>query len=794
MMYAQSCELAAWPFRLTPDHRFFFAVPQHEEILESFRSSRSRGKGFRVLTGEIGAGKTMLFRVMRSELQASGARVAEVVTSNVGPDELLAILAIQFGLAQPGDEALDASARLRAFLAECRSKGQRVVAFIDEAQNLPLPSLESLYPLVDLDVGGRPALEIFLLGQPELRKAFDRDSADEAGRRVVWKHHLRPLKEEDTCGFILHRLKAAGWCGRPAFTAKAYRLIHRYSGGAPRRIVVLCNRTLVHAQLENLEEIDGNAVRQVLEDARREGLPIADVIDTDIPTTDEAARQGAQVPNAQVSNAQVPNADGPNIEDQDLADSRPRRRRRSADLLRAVTKATDVAEGAPELPPADLLRAVEKAIGPPPEGCPEPPPAESPGAVEKAAGKRALALDEAIEVSETTPGVSPGGHRRAASIAAEAQGARSTPDAGKTKGLVDSGVPAGPGSESGKGSVALAAVRSGPRLHRAASRHRFRPRSLGLALVAGVCVLVATGPVEHGRSWQDALRDQPPDCVTCSDEREAAAAPSDVETPGGSQVVRGESSGLGEIGQASTSTEVLSRSSDPRDGGKAGTLQQSDGEIGGSASPEDKNAADVAEAQEDRQGGVGSLADEVRAVQPLDEPSRKKPSETKSLQDRADALGVEARGAEASRPDADQRPASREAGHADRDGLQKAAGLDHPAATEMDAELSPSISLIRLVLTRRIVDREPSGTVTSFSAADRQAFAFVRLSNPGPPTEVSFVWYRGNSKRSIVKTDVGTSRAWRTWSSVRLSPGSWRVKILSPDGRLIGEQGFVVEP
>ena len=104
------------------------------------------------------------------------------------------------------------------------------------------------------------------------------------------------------------------------------------------------------------------------------------------------------------------------------------------------------------------------------------------------------------------------------------------------------------------------------------------------------------------------------------------------------------------------------------------------------------------------------------------------------------------------------------------------------------------MTLIDLVLTRAIVDREPVDEADSFAVADGQAFAFARIENPGPTAKVYFVWYRGDRVQANVGLDVKTSARWRTWSAATLKPGSWRVQVLSPDGDVLGERRFVVEP
>ena len=245
-------------------------------------------------------------------------------------------------------------------------------------------------------------------------------------------------------------------------------------------------------------------------------------------------------------------------------------------------------------------------------------------------------------------------------------------------------------------------------------------------------------------------------------------APSDLETPGasvadpvGSQVVQLKSPSLGDAGRDTTSAEGQDKHQ-----GEAGSLSVEVGALDGLAER------------------LLEISNEINTVE----------SDLGNIEVDLDGLENEAGDARSSRLDADQPPAPQAPDSAVGEGSRKAAASDPPAATERDSEPGHSLSLTSLVLTRRIVNREPSGSVKSFSAGDRLAFVFVRLNNPGPPTQVSFVWYRDNSKHSIFRTRVGTSRAWRTWSSVRLSAGSWRVDVLSPDGSVIGEESFVVAP
>jgi type II secretory pathway predicted ATPase ExeA len=276
-MYLEFYKLRAPPFQLTPDRKFFFAARQHAKALHDLFADRTIHHGFHVITGEVGAGKTTLLQIMRSKLDGSDACVAQIVTTQLGPDDLLRMLAAQFGIPIASVEPDMLLVRFRDFLTNCCEMGRRVVVFIDETQNLSLSCFEMLFSLMDLEVGGRPLIEIFLLGQPEFRNALESGAMPEVQRRVVSSHHLESLGFEETRGLILHRLRTAGWQGDPSFSKRAYLLIHQLTRGVPRRINLFCNRLLIYTHLEELHQITSAVVFEVIEDARREGLPIGDL-------------------------------------------------------------------------------------------------------------------------------------------------------------------------------------------------------------------------------------------------------------------------------------------------------------------------------------------------------------------------------------------------------------------------------------------------------------------------------------------------------------------------------------
>lgn len=298
-MYLDFYDLQAPPFQLTSDRRFFFAAPQYLDALKDLTPDRAMQKGFRLITGELGAGKSMLCYVMRSELERSNARVAHLVTTKIGPDDLLLMLAAQFGIDRSGGGPGAVLAGIRDFVTHNLEAGKRVVLFIDEAHNLPKPSFKALCSLADIEVEGRSPLEIFLIGQTEFCQALTSRAMKEVRRRIVTAYHLKPLDPGETRGFIVHRLGMAGWRDDPSFSEEAFRTIYRLTEGIPRKINVFCNRLLIDAHLKGLHEIDHGFVLQVVRDSRTEQLPIGGLtFGEDLLSHDEVMSDPDQSPAA----------------------------------------------------------------------------------------------------------------------------------------------------------------------------------------------------------------------------------------------------------------------------------------------------------------------------------------------------------------------------------------------------------------------------------------------------------------------------------------------------------------
>lgn len=263
-MYASFYQLKKKPFQLNPDPEFFFNSAVHRRALAYLRYGLTQGEGFVVVTGVPGTGKTMLVKELFETLRDENIVAGVMVTSQVGADDTLRIISATFGLSYDGDAKAVLLKNLEGFFKHKASEGKRVLLIVDEAQNLPLQSLEELRMLLNFELDGRPIFQVFLLGQEELRLTLQGGKMEQVRQRVAATYHLRPLEQEETREYILHRLTTAGWNRDPEFTDAAFEEIYTYSGGIPRLINTLCDRLLLYGYLEELHDLDVESVRLVI--------------------------------------------------------------------------------------------------------------------------------------------------------------------------------------------------------------------------------------------------------------------------------------------------------------------------------------------------------------------------------------------------------------------------------------------------------------------------------------------------------------------------------------------------
>ena len=271
-MYEAYYHLQAKPFQLTSDPRFFFSSKGHRRAMAYLVYGAHQGEGFIVITGEIGAGKTMLAATLAHNVASRSLVLAKVVSTNLEADDMVRMVATSFGLPQENSKAALLNA-VEQFLLACHRQGKRALLVVDEAQNLPARSVEELRMLSNFVSADKPLLQTFLLGQPEFRKTLQSPAMEQLRQRVIATCHLGPLDGAETEAYIVHRLQTVGWREDPSFSKEAFAAIHQYTGGIPRKINVLCDRLLLMSRLDEKHAITVNAVAVVVNELQQEFAP-----------------------------------------------------------------------------------------------------------------------------------------------------------------------------------------------------------------------------------------------------------------------------------------------------------------------------------------------------------------------------------------------------------------------------------------------------------------------------------------------------------------------------------------
>ncbi|MEM7664355.1 MAG: XrtA/PEP-CTERM system-associated ATPase [Pseudomonadota bacterium] len=272
-MYDQHYGFSGRPFQLTPDPQFYFESASHKKAMSYLGYGLNQGEGFIVITGEVGAGKSTLVAHLMERVDPDQLTVAQVVTSALDGEELIHVVAQNFGLSVEGRDKATALGAIEQFLQDEARAGRRCLLVVDECQNLDFTALEELRMLSNFQLGSHPLLQSLLLGQPEFRRTLaNHPDLDQLRQRIIASHHLEALDAHEVEDYIRHRLAHVGWEGRPALGEKLLPALFEQTDGIPRRVNQVMNRLLLLGAIEEQDELTTTMLDAVVEEMSSDQL------------------------------------------------------------------------------------------------------------------------------------------------------------------------------------------------------------------------------------------------------------------------------------------------------------------------------------------------------------------------------------------------------------------------------------------------------------------------------------------------------------------------------------------
>jgi general secretion pathway protein A len=262
-MYTKFYGFREKPFEITPDPKFLYLSENHKEALAHLTYAVREKKGFTVITGEVGTGKTTLIQALLSRLDGS-TRTAYLFNPKLGSTDFLHYICEDLGLKGLKRSKGQYLTHLHNFLLTCYARNENVVLIIDEAQNLDPKLLEEVRLLTNLETPKSKLLQVVLMGQPELDDILNRSQFRQLKQRVGLRYYMQPLNEEEMKAYIKRRLRIAGAADPDIFTPKAVKEIYRYSNGIPRLINIVCDNALLTGYATDQKIIGDRIIHEVI--------------------------------------------------------------------------------------------------------------------------------------------------------------------------------------------------------------------------------------------------------------------------------------------------------------------------------------------------------------------------------------------------------------------------------------------------------------------------------------------------------------------------------------------------
>jgi len=271
-MYENFYRLTAKPFSVTPDPRFLFLSESHKEALANLLYGIQERKGFILLTGEVGTGKTTLIHTLLARME-EGTRTAFIFNTRLGPRDFFRYMFEEFGIPGEPRSKSESLIALNHFLIDRLRKQQNTVLIVDEAQNLSPVLLEEIRLLSNLETPTEKLIQILLVGQPELSGKLSLPELRQLRQRISVRYHIQPLSLEETRAYVIERLRIAGNPYDRIFDEAALEAVYRMSGGIPRLVNLVCDAALLAGFARGEKSIDATLVREAVVDLELETIP-----------------------------------------------------------------------------------------------------------------------------------------------------------------------------------------------------------------------------------------------------------------------------------------------------------------------------------------------------------------------------------------------------------------------------------------------------------------------------------------------------------------------------------------
>ena len=272
-MYGKHFGLVELPFSVTPDPRFSYTNSLYQEAFANLRYGIEARKGFIVITGEAGTGKTTLLRRLMRTVEAT-VHTAFVFNTHLNFTELLRLVLSDLGVAHSANDRLTLMARLNDYLIEQLHKDHVVSVLVDEAQDLSDAMLEELRLLSNLETDRAKLIQIVLMGQPELERKLDQPELRQLKQRVAVRCRLAPLRSDEVAPYINSRLQTVGYKGKELFDFGSVQKIALYSRGIPRLVNVICDNALLIAYATSQSKVSAKIIDEVARDLRLTEPPL----------------------------------------------------------------------------------------------------------------------------------------------------------------------------------------------------------------------------------------------------------------------------------------------------------------------------------------------------------------------------------------------------------------------------------------------------------------------------------------------------------------------------------------